>query len=330
MSATVVYTDGACVGNPGPGGWAYAVPGGMFRSGTEDPSTNQRMEIMAALRAVEDIEGDLEIVSDSTYVVNCFRDRWWQGWIERGWLNSQKKPVANKDLWAPLVAAVTAGDRSISFRWVKGHGSDHMNDVVDRLAVEAARAQTGRSGVGEPEDLGPPDRAGDIPLPGRRIAVFGHRPPELGGWDGGPLADAVASKLGDILMAKARLHDGAVVITGLNLGVEQMAAEIGLPFVVVLAFPGQQEPWPADSRRRYEELLEKAALVVQASMERPTDKAGFAKAFGSRDREILKLADEAVVVWDGAQGTVKRQLDEARRALGEDDVWVVNLSELPR
>jgi ribonuclease HI len=74
---TVVYTDGACSGNPGPGGWAWAVPGGRFASGFEAQSTNQRMEIAAAFDAVQNLEGPLDVVSDSTYVVNCFRDRWW-------------------------------------------------------------------------------------------------------------------------------------------------------------------------------------------------------------------------------------------------------------
>src|SRR4051794_1892711 len=142
---TIAYTDGACLGNPGPGGWAWAIPGGRWASGAENPSTNQRMEIAAALNAVDTIEGPLEIVSDSTYVVNCFRDRWWEGWIARGWLNKAKKPVANRDLWEPLVAAVEKrGD--VVFRWVKGHSDDPMNDLVDRLAVEAASTQQGRSG----------------------------------------------------------------------------------------------------------------------------------------------------------------------------------------
>ena len=143
VSPIVVYTDGACSGNPGPGGWAWAVPGGRWASGAEDPSTNQRMEIKAALAAVEALEGPLEIVSDSTYVVNCFRDRWWQGWLARGWLTSAKKPVANRDLWEPLVAEIRSrGD--VTFRWVKGHSGDQMNDLVDLLAVAAAQTQRAR------------------------------------------------------------------------------------------------------------------------------------------------------------------------------------------
>jgi ribonuclease HI len=144
----IVYTDGACSGNPGPGGWAWAVPDGPYASGADPHTTNQRMEITAALEAVTTLgasPGPIEVVSDSTYVVNCFRDKWYVKWQARGWVNSQRKPVANRDLWEPLVdRVVTAGD--ITFRWVKGHGDDPMNDLVDRLAVEASLTQSGRTG----------------------------------------------------------------------------------------------------------------------------------------------------------------------------------------
>ncbi|MCA1843501.1 MAG: ribonuclease HI, partial [Actinobacteria bacterium] len=103
----VAYTDGACLGNPGPGGWAWAVPEGPWACGPEAHTTNQRMEIQAALMAVMALDGQLLVVSDSTYVVNCFRDRWWQGWVRNGWKNKAKKPVANRDLWEPLVALYT-------------------------------------------------------------------------------------------------------------------------------------------------------------------------------------------------------------------------------
>ena len=143
---TIVYTDGACSGNPGPGGWAWAVPRGQWASGAEPHTTNQRMELTAALMAVRAL-GDpaeaLVVVSDSTYVVNCFRDRWWEGWIARGWKNSQRKDVANRDLWEPLIERYrTLGN--VSFRWVKGHGLDQMNAFVDELAVEAALTQKAR------------------------------------------------------------------------------------------------------------------------------------------------------------------------------------------
>ena len=142
-SALEVWTDGACSGNPGPGGWAWATRDGRRGSGGEAPTTNQRMEIRAALEAVRALDGPLVVVSDSTYVVNCFRDAWWKGWIDRGWLTSGKKPVVSRDLWEPLITAVNErGD--VSFRWVKGHSGDEMNDLVDRLAVEQAKlAATG-------------------------------------------------------------------------------------------------------------------------------------------------------------------------------------------
>ena len=138
--ATVVYTDGACSGNPGPGGWAWAVDQDRFALGAEPHTTNQRMEITAAFEAAKALSGALEIVSDSTYVVNCFRDRWYEGWKRRDWRNSQRKPVANRDLWEPFVdLVVSRGD--VTFRWVKGHSGDPMNDLVDRLAVEASLNQ---------------------------------------------------------------------------------------------------------------------------------------------------------------------------------------------
>jgi ribonuclease HI len=136
--ARSVFTDGACSGNPGPGGWAWALDRTTYASGAEAASTNQRMEIRAALEAVTTLDGPLLVVSDSTYVVNCFRDRWWEGWLARGWLTSAKKPVANRDLWEPLVAA-TADRDDIAFHWVKGHSGHAMNDFVDALAVAACQ-----------------------------------------------------------------------------------------------------------------------------------------------------------------------------------------------
>jgi ribonuclease HI len=137
--ARSVWTDGACSGNPGPGGWAWALDATTYDSGHSDRTTNQRMEIRAALEAVRANDGPLLVVSDSTYVVNCFRDRWWQGWVERGWTTSGRKPVANRDLWEPLVDLVQErGD--VAFSWVKGHSGDRMNDLVDALAVAACRA----------------------------------------------------------------------------------------------------------------------------------------------------------------------------------------------
>ncbi len=163
-----MYTDGACSGNPGPGGWAWAVPGGAWASGAAAHTTNQRMEVQAVLEAVTAFEGAVDIVSDSTYVVNCFRDRWWQGWLRKGWINSQKKPVANRDLWEPLIDAYRKDPQRLQFRWVKGHSGDPMNDVVDRLAVAAALRQAGAGGPIPPTVLGAPDRSPGASEPPRR------------------------------------------------------------------------------------------------------------------------------------------------------------------
>ncbi len=134
-----VFTDGACQGNPGPGGWAWAIApeGVVCGSGGAAHTTNQRMEMTAVLEALRTVESDeITIVSDSTYVVHCFRDRWYVKWQSNGWKNSKKEPVANVDIWKPLIELVL--ERKPAFRWVKGHSGDRMNELVDRLAVAAA------------------------------------------------------------------------------------------------------------------------------------------------------------------------------------------------
>jgi ribonuclease HI len=143
-SLTIVYTDGACSGNPGPGGWAWGIEDGRFESGAVPHTTNQRMEIMAAFEAVRTLPGRLEVVSDSTYVVNCFKQRWHASWRTNGWRNSANKPVANRDLWEPFIELALS--RKVTFRWVKGHGTDIMNAWVDELAVLAAQTGQGQKG----------------------------------------------------------------------------------------------------------------------------------------------------------------------------------------
>ncbi len=144
-----LYTDGACRGNPGPGGWAWAEDDRHFASGAQAHTTNQRMEIVAVIEALrEHPDEDVEIVSDSTYVVNCFHQRWYDGWRRRGWRNSQKQPVANRDLWEELFSLTLESARRVEFRWVKGHSGDVMNDLVDRLATSAADRQSGARGLG--------------------------------------------------------------------------------------------------------------------------------------------------------------------------------------
>ena len=146
LARTVIYTDGSCRGNPGPGGWAWAVGEHLYASGVDSPTTNQRMELTAALEAVRAFpNGPLEIVSDSTYVVKCFNDKWHAGWRRRGWKNSQGQAVANRDLWEAIFAVTIDCGRDVTFRWVKGHSGEPMNEFVDTLATLAADEGRGRS-----------------------------------------------------------------------------------------------------------------------------------------------------------------------------------------
>ncbi|MDQ1395650.1 MAG: ribonuclease [Acidimicrobiaceae bacterium] len=351
------YTDGACLGNPGPGGWAWAVPDGPFASGPEPATTNQRMEIRAALEAVRANEGPLTIVSDSTYVCNCFRDRWWEKWVANGWKNAAKKDVANRDLWEQLVDAVQAAPGRVRFEWVKGHAGDVMNDLVDRLAVDAARSQAGRTGVGQPEGLGPADspgfaggsrsasgsgsasgsasasaaaaRGGSGPPPpeGHRLVVAGLRPPGLGGYGDNPVAGGVRSRLAVILEAKLRLEPDLVVLTGLGLGAEQLgaeaAADAGAPYVAVLPFPEPDAQWPNESRERFAKLLAGAAgaIVLQSVVPENRQRAGAALA--RRDAWLARHGHEAVVVWDLEDHLIGRLVRSLQDHMGETEVWVV-------
>ncbi len=161
-----VYTDGSCMGNPGPGGWAWAAEVGLYTSGAEASTTNQRMEVTAALEAVQWLVdggiaeighgvpggshgGAVTVVSDSNYLVNCFRQRWWEGWMRRGWKNSRGDRVANRDLWEPLLHLVLDGPLAVHFVWVRGHSGHPMNELVNDLAQEAARSQRGSSTRGQ-------------------------------------------------------------------------------------------------------------------------------------------------------------------------------------
>ena len=343
-AATTVYTDGACSGNPGPGGWAWAVPGGRFRSGAAARTTNQRMELTAVLEAVTTLDGPLDVVSDSTYVVNCFRDRWWEGWLKRGWVNSQRKPVANRDLWEPLVNAYQADPGRLTFRWVKGHGTDQMNDLVDRLAVEAVASQQGREGSGPPPDLGPPDRpragggaagaragsangqARTAPA-GHLLAVTGLRPQGLGGFGETEQAAGVRRRLAEILEAKRQLDTDLVVLSGLGLGAETLGAEaatsVRVPYVAVLAYPDADRMWPAESRRHFADLLAGAAEVITLDRRAPETKQKAGAAMARRDGWLAAHADEAVVVWDAEDPFVGRTLRSLQDRLGEEQVWVV-------
>ncbi len=137
-----IYTDGACKGNPGPGGWGALLIYGEAEkelSGYEATTTNNRMELMAAIMALESLKRPtaLDLYTDSQYVKNGITS-WIKGWQKNGWKNAQKKPVANADLWQRLLAATATHD--IKWHWVKGHSGHAENDRVDALANAAILA----------------------------------------------------------------------------------------------------------------------------------------------------------------------------------------------
>ncbi|WP_439638953.1 ribonuclease HI [Nevskia sp.] len=149
MKAVIAYTDGACRGNPGPGGWGVFLQYGEHRkefSGGEAPTTNNRMELMAAISALESLREPCEVTlhTDSKYVLQGLTE-WLPGWKKRGWKTADKKPVKNQDLWERLDAA--AARHQVDWQWVKGHAGDPGNENADRLAnqgLEAAQAIAGR------------------------------------------------------------------------------------------------------------------------------------------------------------------------------------------
>ena len=134
--AVVIYTDGACRGNPGPGGWgAVLISGGNEKeiSGGEPGTTNNRMELMAAIMALEAMKRPVEVHlhTDSTYVRDGIT-KWIHGWKKNGWKTAAKKPVKNADLWQRLEEA--AGRHKVEWHWVKGHAGHPQNERADELA----------------------------------------------------------------------------------------------------------------------------------------------------------------------------------------------------
>lgn len=327
-SLTVVYTDGACSGNPGPGGWAWAVPNGRYASGAAKHTTNQRMEINAVLDALQHLEGPVEVVSDSTYVVNCFRDRWWEGWLKRDWQTSQKKPVANRDLWEPLIDIVRSRSTEIAFRWVKGHSGDAMNDLVDALAVEAGKKQAGTSGERAAAGMveAPRPATGPEAPSGTLLLVTGHKPPEIGGYGENPTVATIRSRLTEIIAAKRQLHDDLRVMTSMSLGVEQLAAEAAIaaevPFAAILPYPDVESVWPAQSQKSFKELMEKAdgEVLLQAAV--PDSKQAAGAALNRKNAWMARHAADAIVVWDGKEPFLGKVVRSLQDHLGEDDVWV--------
>ena len=140
-----MFTDGACRGNPGPGGWGVLLRMGAREkelSGGERLTTNNRMELLAAIRGLEALKKPcrVRLNTDSTYVRDGIT-RWIYNWQRNGWRTSDRKPVKNAELWQELIAA--AAPHRIEWRWVKGHRGQPENDRVDALACAAADAQRG-------------------------------------------------------------------------------------------------------------------------------------------------------------------------------------------
>ena len=143
MKTVTIYTDGACSGNPGPGGWGAILE---YRgrekelSGAEAETTNNRMELTAVIRALEQLKEPcaVELYSDSKYVTDALTLGWARGWQARGWVKPDKKPALNPDLWARLLELCAL--HSVNCHWVKGHADNPKNNRCDELAV-AAREQ---------------------------------------------------------------------------------------------------------------------------------------------------------------------------------------------
>ncbi len=142
MKTVEIFTDGACKGNPGPGGWGALLRVGKHEkelSGGETQTTNNRMELTAAIRALEALIEPCTVVlhSDSKYVLDGIT-KWVHGWQKNGWKNASKQPVRNADLWHELIAAAKA--HRVEWVWVKGHNGHAENERADALACAAAEA----------------------------------------------------------------------------------------------------------------------------------------------------------------------------------------------
>ena len=137
-----IYTDGACSGNPGPGGWGAVIFDNKNKqkniSGNENNTTNNRMELSAAIMALKKIKINSEVIiyTDSTYVKNGITE-WVLKWKKNGWKNSNKKPVKNKDLWLKLDNLCK--QNRVNWRWIKGHSTNKYNNLADELATQAIK-----------------------------------------------------------------------------------------------------------------------------------------------------------------------------------------------
>ena len=148
MNHIDIYTDGACKGNPGPGGWGAWLKSGVFEKdlfGGELGTTNNRMEMLAVIEALATLKRPCKVTLhvDSQYVLKGITE-WLPGWKARGWKTAAKQPVKNVDLWQRLDAAVSSAGHEIDWRWVKGHAGDPGNERADTLANKGVERALGR------------------------------------------------------------------------------------------------------------------------------------------------------------------------------------------
>ncbi|MFW6207381.1 MAG: ribonuclease HI [Spirochaetota bacterium] len=149
----VIYTDGGCSGNPGPGGWAFVLNDGSLRrerSGGSPATTNNRMELTAVIEALKTVQSELkdtgrpiELYTDSQYVKNGISS-WIHNWERNGWQTANKKPVKNKEYWQKLKALTDK--LSVNWHWVKGHSGNELNERCDQMVRQEMDAQLQRSG----------------------------------------------------------------------------------------------------------------------------------------------------------------------------------------
>ena len=142
MKKVTIYTDGACSGNPGPGGWGAILEwNGVEKelSGGENPTTNNRMELLAVISALEKLNQSciVELYSDSKYVIDSLTKGWLDSWIKNGWRKADKKPVLNVDLWERLLPLLKKHE--MHYHWVKGHAENEKNNRCDQMAVAESK-----------------------------------------------------------------------------------------------------------------------------------------------------------------------------------------------
>lgn len=142
MSSVLIHTDGACLGNPGPGGWAAVMRYGDKErelSGGYSLTTNNRMELLAAIEALESLTRPCEVAlyTDSRYLADAIEKKWLKGWLKNGWKTAAKKPVKNEDLWRRLIPLLEK--HTVRFHWLRGHAGHQDNERCDVLARSAAQ-----------------------------------------------------------------------------------------------------------------------------------------------------------------------------------------------